>query len=293
MRTRFHDPSKLREYEETSMRVFKYALMIVMITASLPIAWADDIPWGLNPNLNDKIFIGLGTFYAAKSSTTAQLNSETLGVGTSIDMQDTLGMGSTAWGPNAEFRWRMSESWRMELSYYWVSQSGSKSIDRDIQWGDVVFPINAQVNSKLNFSDLRTSVGYSFYKTSDKELGVGLGLHWLWYQASLSSASQGTEGGNLLAPLPVLSVYGGFALNEQWSVNARLDYFSLTYEQYHGGISVMGLNVLYQPFRHLGFGLGYSGTFLNFQADSTGLGSFQGKFNQNLQGPTFYLTASF
>ena len=275
------------------MRVFKCALMIVALTACLPLARADDIPWGLNPNLNDTIFIGLGAFYAAKTSSSAQLNSETLGVGTVVDFQNTLGMGGTGWGPDAEFRWRMSERWRLEVNYFWVSQSGSKTIDQNIQWGDVVYPVNAQVSSKLNFSDLRTSVGYSFFKTSDKELGVGLGLHWLWWQGSLSTQAQGTEGGNLLAPLPVLSIYGGFALNEQWSVGARLDMFSLTYQQYHGGIQVLGLNLLYQPFRHVGFGVGYTGLFLNFQADSTGLGSFQGKLNQNIQGPSFYLTASF
>ena len=275
------------------MRVFKCTLMFVVLSACLPLARADDIPWGINPSLNDEIFIGLGTFYAAKSSTTAQLNSQTLGVGTVVDFENTLGMEDTAWGPNADFRWRMSEHWRLEVSYYWISRSGSKSIDRDIQWGDVIYPVNTQVSSKLNFSDLRTSVGYSFYKTSDKELGVGLGLHWLYWQGSLNSLTQGTEGSDLLAPLPVLSVYGGFALNDQWSVGARLDWFSLTYQQYHGGITVLGLNLLYQPFRHVGFGLGYTGLFLNFSADSTGLGSFQGKFNQNLQGPTFYVTASF
>jgi len=275
------------------MQAYRYAAAAVLLSVWLPLAGADDIPWGLNPALNDKIFIGIGTLYAAKISSSAQLNSNTLGVGTDVDFHNTLGMGDTAWGPAAEFRWRMSERWRMEVSYFWVSQTGSKGIDRDIQWGDVVFPVNAQVNSKLNFSDLRTSVGYSFYKTSDKELGVGLGLHWLWWQASLASQAQGTEGGDLLAPLPVLSVYGGFALNDQWSVGARLDFFSLTYEQYHGGITVLGLHLLYQPFRHVGFGVGYTGLFLNFQADSTGLGSLQGKLNQNLQGPSFYITASF
>jgi len=275
------------------MQALRCVLAAFLLGVWLPLAHADDIPWGLNPNLNDTIFLGLGTFYAAKTSSSAQLNSQTLGVGTVVDFQNTLGMGSTAWGPDAEFRWRMSEHWRMEVSYYWIGQDGNKSIDRDIQWGDVVYPVNAQVSSKLNFSDLRTSVGYSFYKTSDKELGIGLGLHVLGYQASLGTASQGTEGGNVLAPLPVLSIYGGFALDDQWSVGARLDLFSLTYQQYHGGITVLGLNLLYQPFRHVGFGIGYTGLFLNFQADSTGLGSFQGKLNQNLQGPSFYVTASF
>ena len=52
-------------------------VLVVVLGACLPLARADDIPWGLNPNLNDKIFIGLGAFYAAKPSTTAQLNSQT------------------------------------------------------------------------------------------------------------------------------------------------------------------------------------------------------------------------
>jgi hypothetical protein len=275
------------------MQVLKCAVMMLVLGACLPPAHADDIPWGLNPALNDEISIWLGAFYAAKISTSAQLNSQSLGVGTVVDFKNTLGMSDTAWGPDVAFRWRMSEHWRLEVSYFWISQTGNKSIDRDIQWGDVVYPVNAQVSSKLNFSDLRTSVGYSFYKTSDKELGIGLGLHVLGWQASLGSQAQGTEGTNLLAPLPVISIYGGFALDEQWSVGARLDLFSLTYQQYHGGITVLGLNLLYQPFRHVGFGVGYTGLFLNFQADSTGLGSFQGKFDLNLQGPSFFITASF
>ena len=240
------------------MRIFQYTLTAVVLSSCLQLAHADDIPWGLNPALNDSIFFGLGTLYASKTSTTAQLNSTKLGVGTSIDFRNTLGMDDTAWGPDAEFRWRMSERWRLELNYFWITQSGSKTLDQEIQWGDVVYPLNAQVNTKLNFSDFRTSVGYSFYKTSDKELGVGFGLHWLWWQTDLSSQGQGSQGTHLLAPLPVVSLYGGFALNDQWSVTARIDEFSLTYEQYHGGITVMGLNVLYQPFRHLGFGIGYT-----------------------------------
>ena len=91
----------------------------------------------------------------------------------------------------------------------------------------------------------------------------------------------------MLAPLPVVSLYGGFALNEQWSVGARLDLFSLTYEQYHGGITVLGLNLLYQPFRHVGFGVGYTGLFLNFQADSTRAGLVSRKVQPERAGPHF------
>ena len=275
------------------MRVAKSAVIAALLAASFPLTCAADVDWGLNHALNDSWEFELGALYASKTSNTAQLDSTKLGVGTNVNFQDLLGMDSWAWGPDVAARWRMSEKWRLEASYFWISQSGSKSLSQDIQWGDVVFPVNAQVTSKLNFSDFRSSVGYSFYKTSDKELGIGLGLHVLSYQASLASATLGTEGANVLAPLPVVSIYGGFAMNEHWSVSARFDVFSLTYEQYHGSITSLGLDVLYQPFRHVGFGVGYKTLIIDFEATSTGLGSFQGKYNQTLQGPTMYVTLSF
>jgi len=275
------------------MRVLKSAVVVAVLSASAPLTCSADVDWGLNHALNDTLAFEFGALYAAKASNTAQLNSTKLGVGTNVNFQDLLGMDSWAWGPDVAARWRMSEKWRLEASYFWISQNGTKGISQDIQWGDVVFPVNTQVTSKLNFSDFRTSVGWSFYKTSDKELGVGLGLHVLSYQASLSSLTLGTEGGNVLAPLPVVSAYGGFALDEHWSVQARLDIFSLTYQQYHGSITSVGLDVLYQPLRHIGFGVGYRALVIDFQADSTGLGSFQGKYNQTLQGPAMYVTLTF
>ena len=256
---------------------------------AFPLVAQADVDWGLNHELNDAFVFALGATYL-RTSGQAQLNSTTSGVGTLIDLQDTLGLSGEATGPYADFRWRMSERWRLEASYVWISESGSKSINQDISWGDVVYPVNTALSSKFNFSDFRTSVGYSFYKTSDKELGVGLGLHVLSYQLSLASASLGTEAGNVLAPLPVLSAYGGFALNEQWSVTARLDWLSLTYQQYHGGITSVGFDVLYQPFQHIGFGVGWRGLNVNFQATS---GRFVGKLEQSLQGPQLFLTASF
>jgi hypothetical protein len=233
--------------------------MAVIVAVCSPSICAADVAWGLNPSLNDTIFVGFGALYATKASGSAQI----------------------------------SERWRVEASYFWLSRSGSKSLDHDITVGNVVFPADTQVNSKLNFSNLRTSVGYSFYKTTDKELGVGLGLHVLQYQTSLSTQTQGTEGRTVLAPLPVLSIYGGFALDEQWSVGARLDEFSLTYGQHGGGITVLGLNLHYQPFRHVGFGVGYTALYFKFSSTATGQNSFQGTLTQNLQGPSFYLTASF
>ena len=85
---------------EASMRAFKYALMLFTLGACLPCARGAETATPVNPNLNDKIFIGLGALYAAKSDGSARLNSTRLGVGTVVNFQNTLGMNDSAWGPD-------------------------------------------------------------------------------------------------------------------------------------------------------------------------------------------------
>ena len=46
-----------------------------------------------------------------------------------------------------------------------------------------------------------------------------------------SGNAVGTEQEDVLAPLPVISFYGQFALTERWAVGGRLDRFSLSYTQ--------------------------------------------------------------
>lgn len=242
-----------------------------------------------HPALKDRFYIGAGAFFP-QTTTQAQLDSNKVGVGANIDFEQSLDMQRSKTVPSFFARWRFGERWRLDAEYFELNRSSSRAIDRDIQWGDTTFTVNSQVSTKFNFSDLRLSVGYAFFRTADKELGIGLGVHAARYDVSLSSNSAGTEGEDVLAPLPVLSIYGQFALTERWAVGSRLDRFSLSYDKYDGSLTSLGLDLLYQPFRHVGIGVGYRGLFIRMEAadDNKTL-----KFKQTFEGPLLFLNASF
>jgi hypothetical protein len=94
----------------------------------------------------------------------------------------------------------------------------------------------------------------------------------------------------VLAPLPVISLYGLFALTDRWAVGGRLDRFSLNYDKFEGSLSSMGLDLTYQPFRNFGFGLGYRSLFIRMSAEQNARTL---QFKQTFEGPLFFLTASF
>jgi len=241
-----------------------------------------------HPALSDRFFIGVGAFWAT-SNTEARLDSDS-GLGTTIDFEDVLGLEATQICPQGLARWRMSERWRLEFEYFELQRENTTQIDGEIVWGDETFPIDSIIDTTFDVSVLRLSCGYSFFKRPDKELGVALGFHLTDVAAKLATSGAGAEDGTLLAPLPVISLYGQFALTDVWAIGGRLDAFRIEYEPYAGHIYSLGLDALCQPWRHVGFGFGWRG--LEFEASSDS-GSFEGRVSSSYQGPIAFVSVSF
>ena len=267
-------------------------LRLALAAISLAVVAAASAAEGTIPEhaaLHDRFYFGAGVFLP-QTATSAQLQSAA-GVGANVDFENALGMTTSKSVPVALARWRFGRAWRVEAEYFQFNRSGSKSVDRDIQWGDTTFPVNSQVDSSFDFSDLRISAGYSFFRRADKEVGVGVGLHVASYDVRLSSTAAGTETSALTAPLPVFSLFSQFALTERWAIGARLDRFVLRYREFDGSVTALGLDLMYQPFRHVGFGLGTRA--MVFDVSATNEAGRALKFRQSFQGPMLFMNVSF
>ena len=266
------------------------SLIALAVIAFAAAARAEQVAVPVHPALNAPFYFTLGAFFPS-TATQAQLTGNATGVGTLIDLEQSFNIDSHKTVPSFSGRWRVNYRWRVEADYFEMNRDNTRTIDRQIEWGDQVFPINTQVSTKFNFSDLRVSAGYSFFRTADKELGIGLGLHLASYDVSLaSSTGGGGQGEDVTAPLPVLSLYGQFALTDRWAVGTRLDRFSLEYDKYDGSLTALNLDILYQPFRHVGFGAGYRGLFVKLEVEGD---RARAKFRQTFEGPTVYMNVSF
>ncbi len=242
----------------------------------------------VHPSLTDRFWFGVGAFLAT-TATEIRLDSDS-GIGTNLDVEDVLGLDETVVAPQGLARWRISDRWRLELEYFEVDRSHTRQTTTDIDWGDQTFPAGTQIKSEFNMSVTRLSVGYSFFKRPDKELGVALGFHLTDIDARLSSSGGNAEGGAVLAPLPVISMYGQCALTDVWAVAGRLDAFRLEYDPYKGSIYSIGVDVLCQPWRHVGFGLGYRSLMVDASAQGS---DWEGRFSTNFQGPIAFISCSF
>jgi len=242
-----------------------------------------------HPALRDPFTFVLGA-YSPKSTTTALLTPSGGGSGVGVNFEDTLGLDDRNLVGFGGFRWRFTERWRMEAEYFALSRDATRTLAADVTWGDQTFSKGVTVDSTFDFSDLRLGAGYSFFKTRDKELGLGFGAHVAKLKASVDAAGGGAEGADVLAPLPVVNLYGLFALTDEWAVSTRVDWLSLSYGAYTGDIRSTALDVLYQPFRHVGFGFGARSLNIDVSIDNT---NWHGSVKTVFQGPIAFMTASF
>jgi hypothetical protein len=250
-------------------------------------ATADVVP--THRALTDRFVIDIGGFYS-RSTTQASLGPSTGGVGVIVDFENTLGLDERNLTPIAGFLWRINDHWRLEAEYFKLDRDATRTLATDVTWGNQTFTAGTTVESKYDFSDIRLGVGYSFFKRRDKELGVGFGLHVAGIKTSIMAAGLGAESTDVTAPLPVLNFYGTFALTNEWALRARLDWLSLTYDNYSGDLRNMSIDVLYQPFRHVGFGFGVRNLVLDVEIDKP---DWRGKARTVFGGPNLFMTLSF
>ncbi|MCX9157353.1 porin family protein [Niveibacterium sp. 24ML] len=247
---------------------------------------------------NDRYWAQLSGYWASISSSARLDFPGTKIPGTSLELEDELGLSDRDVLPAIQIGGRISQNWRMEFEYYSLERNGTRSIDRQINWGDLSFPASASVTTNFETTIYRVSAGYSFYKTPQAEAGLVFGLHMTDFVIALSgqasvggnAASFQSESKDQLVPLPTLGLYGGYAINDKFNLRARLDYFSLNYDDYDGSLMALSAAVDWRFHKNFAAGIGYR--YVDYGLEAT-KDSFHGEVQYSFSGPTLFLETAF
>ena len=242
-----------------------------------------------HPGLTDRWTFQLGAYWP-KVDTTASLNGSGGVVNREVSFEDDLNLTDRKTLPALLAAVRLGERWKIEAEYFSLHRSGSRAVSRTISWGDNTYPVGTTVHSEFDSDIYRLSVGYSFVKDDRRELGVVLGVHVTDFNTSLSAAGIGSSSGDTLAPLPTIGLYGAYAFSPKWLLTGRVDYFTLSYDEYEGTLVNLGVALEYRVSRHFGVGLGYR--HVSYDVDITKT-RYTGSIDYRFNGPILFGVASF
>ncbi len=242
--------------------------------------------------------MSLGTFIV-NSEPTVELNGTTI-KGDKVNFDQAIG-GSDVTRIRLDGAWRFGDTDRHRLKgfVFDASRHRKDTLDRDIEWGDDLYPINAKVDFSFRFTMVELAYEYEFLKRDKYEVGASFGVYYATFESELK-AKAAESGGTLDtdlsrtasvdAPLPVFGLQGMWELPHDLWFNLSGQFFSLTIDEYSGSVQDYRAVLTWQPRKWAGIGLGYDRFKVNVDVDKS---NFHGSLDWSYDGPMIFYNASF
>jgi len=216
---------------------------------------AKDSPW-------ETFGFNAGVFFAY-STTDLRFGS---GIGVSLNVEDSLGLSSG----NSVFRmdgfWRFSDNRRhkVDLSWFSLNRTGTRITTEEFiieppDGEDIPIPIGSEVTSYFDLDIYQLTYSYSFLQDSRMDLAGQFGLYIMPVSFGLSVPDLVNEEADqsFTAPLPVFGLKIDVLIAPKWYFRSGSQIFYVKYEDFTGSLINLRSAVEYNPWKHVGFGLGF------------------------------------
>lgn len=225
----------------------------------------EEKPW-------EKFGANVGVFLAAVDSN-IRIGS---GIGIDIDVEEALDLESTNTVFRADAFWRFTENRRHRLDLIWFAfrRDGNRRILDDIPIEDddgnvITIPTGTTVDTFFDLDVYQLNYSYSFFQDERIDLAAGLGVYVMPINFGIRVSGLVDEAGEekFTAPLPVFNLRMDIALTPKWFVRTGAQVFYLAYEDFSGSILEFRTALEYNPWKHVGIGVGFDTFGFRLEAD--------------------------
>ena len=216
------------------------------------------------------------------------------GQGTTIDLEDDLGFSSSESVPRFELGLILGQRHEISGGYYKTDRDSRTTLQREIEWGDEVFPINIDIGAFYNTEFVNLAYTYWFYSSETTSLGITGGLVYASLGAGIGIAAVGqgievSEDISTDVPAPQLGFSVNTYLGGRFVFTGNVGYISFNLEDFEGSVATASVGIEHRTWNYFGFGVGYGYTDYDIDTLST---DFLGKWQYNVSGFEIYARAA-
>jgi hypothetical protein len=216
-----------------------------------------------------------------------------------IDLEDMFGLDSEQTVFRVDGIWRFSDNRRHRLGLSWFSykRDSTKRVlnNFDVEGPDgssITVPAGSTVESQFDLDIFKGAYSYSFIQDDRVDICASVGLYVMPVKAGLKAAGlvDVSESASFTAPLPVLGLRADIAITPKWFLRFGSEFFYLEYDNFKGALTNASTKLEYNPWKHVGLGLGVETFRLKVEAeggDYPGV-DFNGDIEFNYTGVELY-----
>jgi hypothetical protein len=249
--------------------------------------------------------LDVGAFFVTIFDTTVRFDSDSVPVGTIIDVEDTLDVDSSFTTGRIDGFYRFNKAHRLDWTYYTSRRSGEEVVTQNIivgiAGGECVIGAGAASESRLDFDLFKVGYSYSFLNTRKYEMFLGGGLSVrdldlnIDAEGTLTGCELEDDGSTNISskdvvPLPTVSFGGRWSFTPKWQARWQWQYFALEFGSYKGRSIDTTFQLEHRTFKNVGFGAGINSFDLRLQGDSS---DFRGEIASSYLGLLGYVKVYF
>ena len=232
----------------------------------------------------------LGAFFADQDMKT-ELEVSVGDTDRAVDFEDDLGLRDSQSVFRLAAFYDFNERHRLDLDVFDLSQTSVVTISREIEWGDTVFPVAADIATGLDLTIYKAAYTYHMLRREKYRLGVTGGLYVADIALRLDILeSDEEERGELTAPLPVFGLRGEYFFSDRWRAGASAEWFGLEVGDYEGTLHDFLIGIDYRFGNHSAIGVGFNSVHIDVDATEEDL---QADLRWKYSGFIGYLRFSF
>lgn len=248
-----------------------------------------ELPWHRR---RFKVSAGL---YFPVNNTEIRVDGSEGNFGTTIDLEDDLGFEKNTFSWTGAIEWRISRRSRVNFEYFSLNRESSKTLEREIEFEDNTYEVNARVYAFFDMQILRVAYGYSFVSKPKYEIGALIGAHTIFADVGIgleTSIGQAEASNNydFTAPLPDLGLYGEIVLSPKFGLYINANYLALKVDNIKGRIMSSNVSLLYNVYENFNITLGYTGLHVKVDVDRE---RADGYFKWGYNGPMLTVNYAF
>ena len=214
----------------------------------------------------ERFSFSLGGFYTSLENTVV-IGIDQLGLGLSLELEDALGLEASALVVRAQgdYTFGKRRNKKLSLGYIGLLRKAKRQLGRDIEIGDVVFPIKTEIETKFNLEIYKVGYNWGFFKDERMRLGLGGGLFIMPIGFSIFTPMNESDFFQFVAPLPSLGVTTDFYISPKLTFSQSLDIFYIQFNSFQGSLTDLNLKLEYQALKHFAIGTGINTFRLNIE----------------------------
>ncbi len=193
-------------------------------------------------------------------------------IGTTIDMEQLLGVPTTQVDFRGDGSWRISKRNYIDFGYSSLNRSGSRSIEGDIVWDGFTYKAGASVEGTFNNYYAYVGWHYDIFRADNIKVWAGLSIAYEHFGMSLAGQAQITNPDGTITksaasndysvglPAPLIGLGFSGAISKSWTMEFYTRAIGFSSTDLAGSVFEAGLSFAWYPTKNFGVVAGADAT---------------------------------